>query len=41
MLVVAPSAPTKAIARQKSLLARHQVYTDTVHIMIELARQDR
>ena len=40
MLVVAPSAPTDAIARQGSLLARYQVYVDTVHIRIELIRQD-
>ena len=41
MLVVAPSAPTQAIARHGSLLARPQVDVDTSQMRIELARQGR
>jgi hypothetical protein len=38
---VPPSAPTQAIARHGSLLARHPVYIDTSQMMIELAREER
>ena len=38
---VPPSAPTQAIARQGSLLARHQVYVETAQTRIELVKEDR
>jgi hypothetical protein len=41
MLVVAPSAPTQAIARQGSLLVRHQIYVEIAKTRIELVKEDR
>ena len=41
MLVVAPSAPTQAIVRQGSLLARHQIYVEAAKTRIELVKEDR